>query len=154
MRAWPSRRPTGDEGAIAILVLCYVVIAASLILVVTAATSVHLERKRLLAVADAAALDAADEVSPDSYLRTGIGGSDVVPLTDDSVQNSVRGYLHATPTGLHDLQVVAPTGAPGGRTAEVTLQATAHPALVSWVLSGWQAGITMTVTSRADAPLT
>lgn len=140
-----------DDGQIALLVLCFVTIAASLILVVVAASSVHLERKRLVALADAVALDAADDTSPDIYLREGLIEGEGVALTDESVRASARAFL--ADSGARGVQVADPTGAPTGRAAVVTLTTTAQPPLVAWVLDGWGDGIVLTVTAKAEAPL-
>lgn len=148
----PDRR--NDDGQIAVLVLGYVIIAAALIFVVTSASYVHLERKRLLAIADAAALDAADSTSRESYLAGTITPGDGVPLTDADVRTSVREYLRRTRPDLDGLRIVEPTGAVG-HTAQVSLQASVRPPL--WVaLPGAVIGrssVTMRVTSQAEVVL-
>ena len=68
-----------DEGRIALLALGFVVVAASLVLVVTAAAGVHLDRKRLLALADLAALDAADALSASAYYAGGLPSDGLPP---------------------------------------------------------------------------
>lgn len=140
-----------DDGQIGVLVLGYLTIAMMLILVVVAASSVHLERKRLLALADATALNAADDTAEEVYLRQGITPGAGVPLTDELVRESATDYVAEAGAEFTGLQVIDPTGAPGGRAAEVTLRAEAPLPVVGWVLSGWGSTITVDVTSRAEA---
>ena len=69
-------RPDGrsrDDGQVMILTLGFVVVALLLITVVVSAAGVHLERKRLLALADLLALEAADAVGDDQYFAPGAG---------------------------------------------------------------------------------
>src|SRR4051794_40876633 len=56
-----------DEGTIMLLTLGFTVIALMLVLVVAAATQVHLQRMRLTHVADEVALDAADSLDVAGY---------------------------------------------------------------------------------------
>ncbi len=147
-----SARPAGDDGQISILVIGYVSVALMMILIAASASSVHLQRKQLLGLADSAALAAANAATEQSYLDHGVTPGQSVPLTDDSVRRQAQDYLRiADPQ--RPVQVVAPTGAPGGRIAEVTLRTQADLPFVGWVLRGWQAGITLQVTSRADVEL-
>ncbi len=60
-------RAGGDGGQVTILVIGFVVVALALVAVVVSATQVHLERTRLAALADLAALDAAGRVADASY---------------------------------------------------------------------------------------
>ena len=64
------RRAPDDEGTIGILTLGFTVLALMLILVVSAATSVHLTRLRLTHLADELAEDAADAVDAAATSRT------------------------------------------------------------------------------------
>lgn len=138
-----------------ILTIAFALIAMALVLVVAAASAVHLERKQLLALADAAALDAADAIDLDRYYGEGVGGagSGPVPLTGENVRAAVVEHLAASPSasGLHGLVIGEPTGTPDGATAQVTLGAVARPAFVPWVLVGWADGVPLRVTSSARA---
>nr|WP_297423220.1 pilus assembly protein TadG-related protein [uncultured Actinotalea sp.] len=137
-----------------LLTLCYAVIALLLITVVASASSVHLERKRLLAVADQTALAAADSLGDDAYYGRGpTAGADrsLVVLTDASVRTAVEEHLARSP-GASRLTALTVLGtSTDGRTAEVTLGAVARPPLVSWVTAAWSDGIALRATSRARA---
>lgn len=144
-----------DSGQIAVLVLSLVAIASALILVVAAASGVHLQRKRLLALADAAALHAASGVSEQAYATEGVRPGGGVPLTDDTVLAATRDYLDLTLPRLteQEIDVVAPTGAPGGHTAEVTLQRRVQVPFVQWLAPRVDPAIVIRVTARADVSL-
>jgi len=148
-------RPT-DEGQTTLLLLGYTLIALSLILTAASATSVHLVRHRLLAVADAAALDAADAVDRYRFYAelggAGPGPDEVVALTTDSVRSSVATYLVTAPVApeLGDVVVADPTGSPDGFTAQVTLSTWARLPFLAAVL-GDRAEIPVTVSARARA---
>ena len=143
-----------DDGQIMILTIAFALIAMALVLVVAAASAVHLERKQLLALADAAALDAADAIDLDRYYG-GVdqAGAGPVPLTGENVRAAVAEHLAASPSasGLHGLLIGEPTGTPDGATAQVTLGAVARPACVPGVLVGWADGVPLRVTSSARA---
>ena len=157
------RLPRGDEGRITILVLGYFVVIVVLLGVVVGVASVQTERQRLFAVADAAALDAADAVAVDTYFQDGLGagalgagadaGAVVVPLTDASVRASVEAHLGAVGAAgrFEDLTVSGLTGTSDGSTAQVVLSAVATPAMVPRVVDEWAGGVPITVTARARA---
>jgi uncharacterized membrane protein len=148
------QRVGDDAGRIALLVLVDVLVAAALIAVVTSATAVHLARHRLQAVADAAALDAADALDRDRFYTRGAGSADApVPLTDTTVRDAVQAYLAAADAASRfaDLAMAPPTGTADGTAAEVTLVATAPVPLLGGLLAGWSDGIRVTVTARARA---
>ncbi|UER54926.1 hypothetical protein HJG43_10680 [Kineosporiaceae bacterium SCSIO 59966] len=149
------RRPAGDDGQVLLLILVYALIALALVTVVASASAVHLERKRLLAVADAAAADAADAVDLDAFYTGGTSPQSGVPLTDASVRASVQDYLTLleAPARFEDLAVAPGTGTPDGRTAQVTLTARARPPLLSSVIAAFSDGVPLTVTSRARTDL-
>lgn len=143
-----------DEGQVTVLTLGFTVIALALVLVVAAATSVHLERKRLLGLADLAVLAAADEVST-GYFAEGADAPDrpVVPLTDAGVRAAVEEYLsaHPQPGARWDGVVVREAVAVDERTATVRLAARVHPALLSPVLDLFSGGIDVEVSSTSRA---
>jgi hypothetical protein len=127
------------------------------VLVVASASAVHIERKRLLALADGAAADAADAIDVAAYYAAAGSPEEAtrVPLSDASVEAAVQEYLRAVPSALvgefDALRVGEPTGTPDGTRAQVTLTATARPPLVPWVLLPWSDGIALRVTSTAQA---
>ncbi len=148
-RAWGGP----DDGQVMLLSLGFAVLALALVLVVGAATGVHLDRKRLLATADLAALAAADQVS-ERYFEAGGGrGSAGVPLTDASVRAAVEQYLadHPDPVARWDGVRVLEASTPDGRTARVRLGAVTRPPLVTWVTAPWSDGIALEVESVARA---
>ncbi|GGB98856.1 pilus assembly protein TadG-related protein [Cellulomonas carbonis] len=133
-----------------LLSIGYVVIALLLVTAVVSASAVHLERKRLLALADTAALAAADSLDdPAYYARPGEPGEHLVRLTPDGVRDAVDDHLEASPSHVAGLAVVGTWT--DGRTAEVTLTAVSRPPLVSWVTAAWSDGIRLEATARARA---
>lgn len=151
-RAGRLRAAAGaDDGQVMVLTIGVMVLALALVLVLAAATSVHLERTRLLALADLAALAAADELDSPSYFTPGADAADrpVVPLTDAGVRSAVESYLaeHADP-GLDQL-VVVDASTPDGRSVEVVLSAVAHPALLGSMLAQIAPDVRVEATSSA-----
>lgn len=151
MTEW-LRRHDDESGQITLLSIGFGMLALTLVLVVAGASSVYLERKQLLALADGAAADAADAIDYGLYYAAD-ATHDGVPLSDVSVYESVEEYLGSSvaAAGFDGLAVTAPTGTSDGRTAQVTLSAVARPAVVPWVLMPWADGFTITVTSSARA---
>ena len=148
-----GRRPRGDDGQITLLVLGYVVLAVVLLLVVATASGVHLERKRLLSLSDAAASDAADAVDLESYYRGDGGLGEGPPLTDAGVRAAVVQHVARARPG-DDVVVGSATRTSDGRTAEVQL-ATRVPLPVLSALPGlrFRAAVDVVVTSRARVAL-
>lgn len=170
-------RARRDEGQVALLILVDALVAIALITVVVSATAVHLARHRLQSVADGAALDAADALDRVGYYGPTTGGGSVggsaggstgggpatgggtaaavplppVPVSAATVQQSVDAYLAANPAAavFDGLQVVAPTGTPDGRTAQVALATTVRLPLVGVVLQPWGGGIPVQVSASA-----
>ncbi|WP_299040328.1 pilus assembly protein TadG-related protein [uncultured Pseudokineococcus sp.] len=157
---WRSRSGyvgEGDAGQVALLVLGYSVLALVVVLVVTAASAVHLERKRLWALADAAAADAADALDREAYYGGSGSLGTGVPLTDDGVRSAVQAHVaRAGAAERFDGLAVAPgTGTPDGRTAEVVLVATADVPVLGLLPGTTATGgpLAITVTSRARTAL-
>lgn len=145
---------SAEDGQIMLLSIVYGLVALTLVLVVVSVSSVYLERKRLLALADAVAADAADTVDEDSYFGGERPQEVAIPLTDDSVQQAAADYLEAAPRAVVDfdeLAIASPTGTPDGTTAQVSLAAVVRPPVVTWVLRPWQDGFVVTVTTSAEA---
>ncbi|WP_230976421.1 pilus assembly protein TadG-related protein [Georgenia wutianyii] len=142
----------GESGQITLLSIGFGLLALTLVLVLAAASSLYLERKQLLALADGAAADAADAIDYERYYAPD-GPAEGLPLSDASVRESVVEYLgsSAAATTFRGLGVSAGTGTEDGRTARVVLSAVARPAVVPWVLVPWTDGFVITVTSSARA---
>lgn len=116
-----SREPD-DEGSVLLLTLGYAVLAIVAILVCVAATSLYLSQKKLDAVADAAALAAAD-----GFELAVVGDEPVARLTDEAVR--AQAELMVTEIGGEATLVSA--GTPDGVSARVTVAATWHPPVVT-----------------------
>lgn len=146
-----------DDGSVLLLTLGYAVVALLLVTVVAGASSVHLQRKQLLAVADAAALDAADAVDRAAYYEALESGEDLdaVPLTDATVREAAAASVASSPAAarMAGVRLGPRTGTPDGETAVVELTAVARLPIVSPVLETWSGGIPLRVESRARAPL-
>lgn len=140
-----------DDGQVMLLSLGFAVLAILLVLVVAAATAVHLDRKRLLALADLAALAAADQAGERYY--SGDRGPAGVPLDDADVRAAVEEYVAANPdpAARWDGVVVLDASTPDGRSAVVRLGAVTHPPLVTWVLAPWSDGIALEGEATARA---
>lgn len=138
-----------DDGQIAILIIGMMLICLLALIVIMAITSVHLAERKLQAHADNAALAAADSFRGLQLPDDG-AGRPAAELTDTSVSGSATSYL--TEVGaefdLDGLAVAPNTGTPDGRTAQVTLEAVAHPPVVAWIIP---AGIPITATGDARA---
>jgi hypothetical protein len=150
------RAARGDDGQVLLLSIAYGVIALLLVTVVVSASSIHIERKRLQALADSLAADAADAIDQGAFYRgelTGPGPGAALSLTDDGVRASVEDRLarHRALVQRFDGLVVVDASTPDGRTADVTLAAVAKPALISWVTAPWSDGIELRVTAHARA---
>jgi hypothetical protein len=145
-----------DAGSVTLLSIAFGALALLLMTAVVSATSVHLEQKRLVALADELALEAADALDLTAFYRGQAPSpteAGVVPLTDDDVRGAVEQYLADHPgvaAGLEGLRVVEAVS-DDGRTARVGLVALARPPLVSWVTAAWSDGIALRATASARA---
>jgi len=141
----------GECGRIMLLTSAFVAFALMLVAVVASASSVHLDRKALYAVADLAAADAAGAMSPDSFYAGHGAPADGAPLTlsDAAVRAAVDRYLAEHPPAIP----VRVTGAssPDGRSARVTLAAVSRPPLLSWFTDAFGGGVPMSASSTARA---
>ena len=137
-----------------LLVLGFVVLAVALITVVVAATGVHLDRKRLLDLADLASLAAADSLTDDGYFMAG-GAADArgVPLRPDAVRAEVERYVreHPDPAARWSAVQVLDAGTSDGRTAVVRLGAVSRLPLVGPLLAPWSDGVRIEAVATARA---
>jgi uncharacterized membrane protein len=144
-----------DEGSILLLVIAACALGIAVILMVSAASSLYLERVRLSSLADAAALAGAESFDVDGPVDAGslAADADGVPhpvLTDAGVADTVDRFLADEPTsGLRDLHVDAATS-PDGRSARITLSSTWHPPVASFLVPD---GVRIDVTSTARGVL-
>ncbi|WP_337905424.1 pilus assembly protein TadG-related protein [Microbacterium cremeum] len=137
----PSPRTRGeadDEGSVLILTLGYAVLALMAVLICTAATSLYLTQKRLDAVADAAALAAAD-----GFELTIADGEPVASLRDAEVR--AQAELMVAQIGGGATLVSAET--PDGVSARVTVAGAWHPPVVTFFVPDGLA-LEATATSR------
>ncbi|MDO5619609.1 pilus assembly protein TadG-related protein [Kocuria sp.] len=145
----PGLTPEEDNGQISILMIGMMLICLMALIVIMAITSVYLAERKLQAHADNAALAAADSFRGLELPDDG-GGRPSAELTDASVNGSATAYL--TEVGaefdLDGLSVAAGTGTTDGRTAQVRLEAVAHPPVIAWIIP---AGVPITATGDARA---
>ncbi len=148
MRALPHRRD--DEGTIGILTLGFAVLAIMLILVISAATSVHMTRMRLANLADELAEDASDAVSSDGYYNATAGTGDVA-LAQSRMSDAVVAHLTQRGTDrLEGVRIVS-VEAPDAVTARVTVEITVYPLFGLEALMPFADGIAVTATGQSRA---
>lgn len=114
--------PADEDGSVLILTLGYGVLAIAVILVCTAATSLYLAQKQLDAVADAAALAAAD-----GFDLSVVDGEPVATLTDAGVEREAAAMVSEIAGGA---QLVS-ASTPDGTSARVTVAGTWHPPILT-----------------------
>ena len=119
----------GEEGSILPLLAGFFAVALALVLLVAAASSLYLERKRLLSIADSAALAAAESFPLDSVT---LQGGEVAPLLQDAEVLSVaRQHLAALPESTVEALVLEDAETSDGRSATVVLSGMWRPPILS-----------------------
>jgi hypothetical protein len=118
-----------DEGSILPLVCGFGALALALILVVAAATSLYLERKRLFTLADGAALVGAESfvLSDVSVTADGPHGE----LEPGQVRSAVRAYLSGNPIGEFESLHLDEATTLDGRSARGPVSAIWRPPVVT-----------------------
>ena len=119
-----------DDGSTLPLVIFYGFLSLVLVLLVVAATSLYLERKRLFTAADGAALVGAEAfdlsdvtLAPEGVLRP--------TLESDDVADAVADYLEGNPVGDFEQLAIERAVTEDGRSATVQLSAYWRPPLVT-----------------------
>lgn len=137
------RRWSADDGSTLPLVGVFTALAILVVLVGAAASSLHLERMRLLDVADGAAL-----VGAESFALAGV--VDGRPRLDAAeVDRAARDYLAAAEGGSGlDEVVLERAGTDDGRSATVTLSTTWRPPVIAFLAPG---GVRIEASSVARA---
>jgi uncharacterized membrane protein len=145
-----QRNQESEEGQVMVLITGYVLLTLLLVTVVAAVSSVYLTQKKLLSIADSAALAAADSYTLQQVST--VGGAPGTVLTGEQVRAAVTTYVqHNEPLlDVSGLVIAAGTGTVDGRTAQVTLTAVAHPVFLNFLIPD---GIAVTATSTARSEL-
>lgn len=130
-----------EEGSTLPLTIFYGFLSLVLVLLVVAATSLYLERKRLFTVADGAALVGAEAFTLDEVTLTPHGYRPT--LTNAEVSAAVGDYLAANPVGDLESLSVESAGTVDGRSATVSLSAYWRPPVLTvFVPSGLRLEVT------------
>lgn len=147
----PRTARGNDDGQLMVLVIGYVLLAVLLATVVTAASSVYIEHKKLLSLADGASVAAADSFTL-GQLETG-GGSPTAVLTGARVRSAAVDFLDRSSSfdRFSSLSIGPETGSPDGSTAVVVLSAAVHPPVVNFLVPD---GIRIEASSTARSRLT
>lgn len=134
-----------------VMILGYVLLALLVATVVIGITAVYLEHKRLLSLADAASLAAADSYTLGEVSAE--GGSPSAVLNPARVRNVAADFVARSPASqrFSSLAVTGATGTPDGSTAVVVLTASVHPPVVNFLIPD---GIRIEATSTARSRLT
>ncbi|MFC9919552.1 pilus assembly protein TadG-related protein [Agromyces binzhouensis] len=139
----PDALRDDESGSTLLLTIFSGVLALALVLVVTSATSLYLERKRLFTLADGAALDAAESWRLDEVRVE--GDALVFDLDEASVAAAAADYLDDAEHSLRALELVRADSS-DGRSASVTLRAMWHAPISTDLLP-----ITVPIEVSADA---
>jgi hypothetical protein len=137
--------PVRDErGSMLPLTIFFGALSLVLVLLVAAATSLYLERKRLFTLADGAALVGAEAFELDDVELTEEGPR--IVLHSEAIKRAVDEYIASNPpASLEDLSIDY-AGTPDGSSASVELSAFWRPPVLSLLLPS---GIRITVSSVA-----
>lgn len=133
-----------DRGSLLPLAIFFAALSLALILTVVAATSLYLERKRLLTLADGAALVGAESFSLDTVTATPAGPRPV--LTSAEVASAVKNYLADNPSDSFTKLAVERAVSVDGKSATVELSCYWSPPAVTLIVPR---GLRIDVTSVA-----
>ncbi len=134
-----------------VLIIGFVMLALLVGTVTMGASTLYIEHKKLLSLADGASVAAAGSYTL-GQVETA-GGTPSAVLSGDRIRNVASDYL-ARNGGFNrfDALAVAPgTGTPDGSTAVVVLSAAVHPPVVNFLVPG---GIRIEAASTARSRLT
>jgi hypothetical protein len=133
-----------------VMIVGYVLLALLVATVVVGISSVYIEHKRLLSLADGASLAAADSYTLGEVEAA--GGSPSAILGSERVRNVASDFVSRNPAArrFDELSVTSGTGSPDGSTAVVVLSAAVHPPVVNFLVPD---GIRIEASSAARSRL-
>ena len=138
-----------DDGSILPLTIFYGFLALVLVLLVVAATSLYLERKRLFTLADSAALVGAESFSLSDVAATGERTRPILRSSD--VASAVTAFVSTAPASEFESLSVDSARTDDGRSATVELSAYWRPPLVSLLVpDGFRIEVTAVARSVFD----
>lgn len=118
-----------EEGSTLLLTIFYGFLALLVVLIVVAATSLYLERKKLFTLADGAALAAAESFPLDAVA---IDGDELhAALTTPEIRAAATAYLAAAPHPTVENLVLTRADTVDGQSATVTLHAWWRPPVLT-----------------------
>ncbi|QEE61820.1 hypothetical protein FVA74_09730 [Salinibacterium sp. dk2585] len=123
-----ARAARDETGSTLVLTIFYAALCLAVVLLVTAATSLYIERKRLYSLADGAALAGAEAFGLDDVDSS--SGRPTAILDDARVASTVNAHIAAVPHSFEGLAIDR-AESPGGSGAVVALSATWRPPIVS-----------------------
>jgi uncharacterized membrane protein len=129
MSVAPGRRPHGEEGSTLLLTIFYGFLALLVVLIVVAASSLYLERKKLFTLADGAALAGAESFALDNVAID--SGELRAALTTAEIHAAASAYLATAPHPGIDNVVLARADTVDGQSATITLQAWWRPPVLT-----------------------
>jgi hypothetical protein len=150
-----KRRSWDDNGNISVLSLGFAVVVLMMVLVVSAATVVHLQQMRLMHLADELALDAADALDIERYY----GGDALAPtersavtLAESRMRDTVSEHVNEAQARLNLDEVrVVEVRADDDTTATVTISVVVRPLFGVEALLPFANGIELVATGSARA---
>ena len=135
------RRFRSEDGSTLLLTIFYSALCLTLILLVVAATSLYLERKRLFTLADGASLVGAEAFALNDVRTTGHGNRPI--LTSREVAGAVSDYLADNPMDSFTALRVERAVSVDGRSATVELSCYwAPPVLTLFLPKGFRIRVT------------
>jgi uncharacterized membrane protein len=140
-----TRRPSGDDGTVLVLVMGLAVVLLALVAVVVDVSIVALSRRAVSSAADGAAVSGAPAVEGPAYAAG--GAAQGVPLSAAQVTQRVAAYGRRAALGQPGLELVGTVQ--GGSTVVVTARRD-----LTLPFSGWFgiSQVTVRAESRARAP--
>lgn len=139
-----ARLAAGEDGSLLPLTIAYGVLALLVIVVAVAATSMYLERKRLLTFADGAALAGAEAFPLDAVA---VDAAELRPrLTAEAVEAAVADYVASSQAASFEGLAVTRATTVDGQSATVSLSALWRPPILTAVLPS---GVPLEVTAVA-----
>ncbi|MEY2849827.1 MAG: hypothetical protein RI885_2494 [Actinomycetota bacterium] len=121
--------PRSDDGSTLILTIFYALLALVLVLLVVAATSLYLERKRLFTLADGAALAGAEGFELDDVRPSASGFRPL--LDDDAVRSATVDYLGSASGQRFEALELERAYSADGVSATVTLSSSWRPPVLT-----------------------